>query len=345
VLFQHASRHNRSSVLVLLVEKVFCHFEEICEYLCSDKPFRRFDPAVINLVTNDAQDTDGIFAIIICGVSHFLVKLFVIAVRAPESRFYKGQPRGPKRSPPTGAAIATINDGLAALRRMFNLGKKDSKVRFVLPTISHTKENNVRKGFLDHNQYRELRSALPEYARSILVAMYYTGMRIGEVLAIQWDQVDIVEREIRLEPGTMKNGEARTLPLHGELLEVIQIQREIHDRKHSECQRVYSHGRKPIKNLYKAWRTACVKVGLGKIVCAACSGEMGEPGACAQCSSKAAKYVGLIPHDLPRTGARNLIRAGVPRSVAMRISRHKTESVFERYNIRRRRIFVKPRGA
>lgn len=233
----------------------------------------------------------------------------------------------------TGAAIATINRELAALRRMFNLGKKDSKVRFVLPTISLTKENNVRKGFLYHNQYREVRGALPEYARSVLVAMYSPGMRIGEVLAIQWDQVDIAEREIRLEPGTTKNDEARTLPLHGELLEVIQIQREIHDRKHPACQRVFSHGGKPIKNLYKAWWTVCVKVGLGKIVCAACSGKIDESGACARCSGNAANYVGLIPHDLRRTGVRNLIRAGVPQSVAMRISGHKTASVFRRYDI------------
>ncbi len=45
------------------------------------------------------------------------------------------------------------------------------------------------------------------------------------------------------------------------------------------------------------------------------------------------KYGGLLIHDLRRCAARNLARAGVSEQIAMKITGHKTPSMYRRYRI------------
>ncbi len=61
-----------------------------------------------------------------------------------------------------GAANATINREMAALKRMFTLGFRTTPRKVTsVPYIHHLQENNVRQGYFEHNEFIALRNALP----------------------------------------------------------------------------------------------------------------------------------------------------------------------------------------
>ena len=210
-----------------------------------------------------------------------------------------------------GAANATINRELAALKRMFNLGIQAEKTHRK-PYIPMLKENNVRTGFFEHGEFVAFRGALPAYLEPVATFAYYTGWRKQNILTLKWNQVDLNARTVRLNPGTTKNDAGQIVILDGELLEAIQKQWE--RRKVAEipgqsptllCPFVFHRDGKPIKDFRDAWNRAREATGL---------------------ASK-------ILHDFRRTAVRDMVRAGVHERVAMMISGHKTRCVFDRYNI------------
>ncbi|MFQ5946732.1 MAG: tyrosine-type recombinase/integrase [Anaerolineae bacterium] len=208
-----------------------------------------------------------------------------------------------------GAANGTINRELAALRRMFSLALAAGKIHRA-PKIPRLQEDNVRQGFFEREQFEAVRRHLRGYARPVVTFAYITGWRVhSEILPLLWRQVDFKTDTIRLEPGTTKNRDGRTFMMTPELRATLEEQRAKTEALQRRTRRiipwVFHHNGKPIKGFRKAWATACFKAGV--------------PGG--------------IPHDLRRTAVRNMERAGVPRSVAMKMVGHKTEAIYRRYAI------------
>ena len=78
------------------------------------------------------------------------------------------------------------------------------------PYIPLLKESNARTGFFELDQFQSVVSHLPDPIRPVVKFAYVTGWRIPrEVLTLQWRQVDFGSGQIRLDPGTTKNGEGR----------------------------------------------------------------------------------------------------------------------------------------
>jgi integrase len=66
---------------------------------------------------------------------------------------------------------------------------------------------------------------------------------------------------------------------------------------------------------------------------------------CWQSACKAAGLRDRLLHDFRRTAVRNLIRAGVQQAIAMKITGHRTDSIFRRYLIVDEELLAQATGA
>ena len=209
---------------------------------------------------------------------------------------------------------ATIRRQLSRLQSAFERARDlDLITAAHIPSFRLPKDSDPREGFLDLEDFQTLLDAMPEYLRLTVLYIYFTGSRMGEVKQITWGMVSRDCEEIHIPKRITKTKDGRTVPLVGPLEKIAEALREARKKFPKANDRVFN-----MKNFRRMWNRTCHKLGLGVY------DEKGDN----------RRYHGLHPHDFRRSAARNLTKAGVPRSTAMLITGHKTESIFERYNIK-----------
>jgi integrase len=215
------------------------------------------------------------------------------------------------------AANGTINRELATLSRMLRLAYFATPPKIArLPRIDRLEEAPPRSGFFEPEQYQAVRSRLAEDLKAATLIAYTYGWRMdSEVLLLERRQLNLEAGTLRLDAGSTKNDDGRIVYLTAEVELALREQVARVDALQRRLGRIIPwlfpnlRGRlrvgQPRRDIRSAWKTACKQAGVPS----------------------------RIPHDFRRTAVRNMVNAGVPERVAMKVTGHKTRSVFDRYHI------------
>jgi integrase len=233
----------------------------------------------------------------------------------------------------------SINRSLSSLQAMFKAAKDRKDIREMPTYWPRMREANPRSGFAERDEYERLLTALPAELKPVLAIGFETGMRRGEILNLKWEQIDFLDELMVLHPGETKNDEGREVPITSEM------HRELLARKRAcppDCPWIaFKFDRKghwhKIDAFGKRWNVVCVKLGLGQWVRATdpVTGEelWEKPRGPRSKPKPKMTYEGRLFHDMRRSGIRTMVRAGIDPTIAMKISGHKTASIFRCYNI------------
>jgi len=163
------------------------------------------------------------------------------------------------------------------------------------------KEDNKRDRIFSGEEFNRLLSELPAYLRPIISLGYYTGMRRREILKLTWKKVNMQEGYLDLEPEDTKNSEPRRIYFNDVLWDIFKRAGKFRSLKHDY---VFTYRGKPIKEFRQGFNKALEKAGIEN----------------------------FHFHDLGHTFNTNMRKAGVNQTIIMKLTGHKTLSMFNLYN-------------
>jgi integrase len=216
-----------------------------------------------------------------------------------------------RKKPP---APASLDREIELLNRTLNYAVRCGKLPAnPIAKVKLLRQPNVRRMVVREEEFAKLieaagkepidkRKSSRAWLQPIITLAYDTGMRKDEILDLKWAQVDLKEGRLFLAAEDTKTDEARTVYLTARAMKALETQ-----PRHLRSPFVFVNPETEdrLKDIRHAFAEVCKDAGLE----------------------------GLWFHDTRRSFATNARRRGVPESVVMRMTGHKTRAVFDRYNI------------
>ena len=203
-----------------------------------------------------------------------------------------------------GRKVPTINREISVLRTALRLAHRHELIDRV-PSIKLIPDHSVRNEYFTRQEIDASIPCLPEHLRDVVLFAYLTGWRKGEIMNLEWANVNRADKVIRLEPAQNKNRTVRVLAIQGELSQLIERRWRARKAGRALARHVFHRNGKQLKDFRYIWLQACHQAGLGH----------------------------RMFHSLRRTAARDMCLQGYPEKVIMSIMGHSTRTMFDRYNI------------
>ena len=228
-------------------------------------------------------------------IKEFLNNLYLDEISPLHIEKYKAE-RLKQRVQPS-----TVNRCLAIIKKMFNLAvdweflekNQIGKVKLF------SEKDNLKERILTKKEEIRLLKASSEHLKTILIVALNAGMRLGEILSLQWSQIDLSRKTIRVEK--TKSGRIRIININSNLLdELLKLK-----KRSGDCVYLFINPRtgKPLTTVKTAFKAACRRAGVQ----------------------------GLRFHDLRHSFASRLVEKGADLITVKDLLGHSSVKITERY--------------
>jgi len=193
---------------------------------------------------------------------------------------------------------ATVNREVACLKAAFNYAIKNKKAtENPVKEVKMLQENNTRTRYLTEDEIKRLLDACPKGLKPIVQTALLTGMRLGEILALKWEDIDF-DRGIILIKIT-KSGKSREIPIVGALEKVLSDAFDNSDNVHCFC----NEQSQPYSSIHSLYDNTVKRAGI----------------------------IDFCFHDLRHTAASYMVMKGLDLTTVKEILGHQTIKMTMRY--------------